>query len=91
MKSKKENLRSYCVRVIVATAGALLLSETYAAGFYLAEVGTPHSLGTAGVANPTNIQSADAAWSNPAGMAFVQQDQPVLNRCKWTYRILQGR
>lgn len=53
----------------------LATNQLQAAGFYLQEVGTPHSLGTAGVANPTNIESADASWSNPAGMAFIKQDE----------------
>ena len=44
------------------------------AGFYLAEVGTPGSLGTAGVANSTNTVGADASWTNPAGMTGLQQD-----------------
>lgn len=76
--SNHHNSRSYSLRFIAATAFALLFSEAYAAGFYLQEVGTPHSLGTAGVANPTNIESADASWSNPAGMAFIQQDQAYM-------------
>jgi len=76
--SNHHNSRSYSLRFIAATAFALLFSEAYAAGFYLQEVGTPHSLGTAGVANPTNIESADASWSNPAGMAFIQQDHAYM-------------
>ena len=60
----------------VVIAGACLVSASgaQAAGFYIQEVGTPRSLGTAGVANATST-GADAAWSNPAGMAFVDQDQ----------------
>lgn len=55
---------------------ALLLVTQYAgaAGFYLSEVGTPGSLGTAGVANPTNTFTADAAWTNPAGMTGMTED-----------------
>lgn len=45
-----------------------------AAAFYIPEVGTPVSLGTAGVANPTNIRGADAAWTNPAGMTGQNED-----------------
>jgi len=44
------------------------------AGFYLSEVGSPGSLGTAGVANPTNTVGADSSWTNPAGMTGLQQD-----------------
>jgi long-chain fatty acid transport protein len=45
------------------------------AGFYLSEVGTPHSLGTAGVANPTNVLGADSSWTNPAGMTGLDSSQ----------------
>jgi long-subunit fatty acid transport protein len=45
-----------------------------AAGFYLAEVGSPASLGTAGVANPTNTFHADTTWTNPAGMTGLERD-----------------
>ena len=48
-----------------------------AAAFYIDEVGTPISLGTAGVANPTNTISADAAWTNPAGMTAINEDHIV--------------
>ena len=44
------------------------------AGFYLSEVGSPGSLGTAGVANSTNTVGADSSWTNPAGMTGLQQD-----------------
>ena len=43
-----------------------------AAGFYIAEVGTPSSLGTGGVANPTNTYGADSSWTNPAGMTGLE-------------------
>jgi long-chain fatty acid transport protein len=52
--------------------------ESFAAGFYLSEVGTPGSLGTAGVANPVNTFSADSAWTNPAGMTGVKQDSSLV-------------
>jgi len=55
---------------------AACLSQTAtAAGFYIPEVGSPASLGTGGVANPTNTFGADAAWTNPAGMTGLQRDQ----------------
>jgi len=53
----------------------LLTQSVQAAGFYLSEVGTPGSLGTAGVANPVNTVGADSAWTNPAGMTGIQEDQ----------------
>ena len=62
-------------RLLMAAAAVLAAGQIQAAGFYLQEIGTPHSLGTAGVANPTNIEGADASWANPAGMAFLKHDQ----------------
>ena len=49
--------------------------QSMAAGFYLSEVGTPGSLGTAGVANPVNTYNADSSWTNPAGMTGLQEDE----------------
>ncbi|NOQ90543.1 MAG: hypothetical protein GQ549_06330 [Gammaproteobacteria bacterium] len=54
---------------------ALLTQSVQAAGFYLSEIGTPGSLGTAGVGNPVNTVGADSAWTNPAGMTSLQEDQ----------------
>ena len=59
---------------------SVLLAMTHAAfgaGFYSPSVGTPGSLGTAGVANPTNTRFADAAWTNPAGMTGIDQQHIV--------------
>lgn len=58
---------------------AMLLSATtlLAGGAYLSEIGTPASVGTAGSGNVTNTFSADAAWTNPAGMADLQGDQAL--------------
>jgi long-chain fatty acid transport protein len=47
----------------------------YAAGFYLSEVGTPSSLGTGGVANPTHTDGADTSWSNPAAMSYIDEEE----------------
>jgi long-chain fatty acid transport protein len=54
------------------------VQQSQAAGFYLSEVGTPGSLGTAGVANPVNDFGADSSWTNPAGMTGLQEDQTIL-------------
>lgn len=51
--------------------------QVLAAGFYITEVGTPGSLGTAGAANPTNDFGADSAWTNPAGMTGLDKDMMV--------------
>jgi len=57
------------VIVFAQTAGA--------GGFYVSELGTPGSLGTAGVANVTNNFGVDSAWTNPAGMTGVKEDAGV--------------
>ena len=63
------------VRTFVGCAALLLMQTVQAAGFYISEIGTPGSLGTAGVANPVNTVSADSSWTNPAGMTGLEQDE----------------
>ena len=63
--------------VLSTTLGGIALAATlnvHAAAFYLTQIGTPGSLGTAGAANPTNDFGADSAWTNPAGMTGLDQD-----------------
>ena len=62
---------------LLSAIAALVAQNVKAAGFYIAEVGTPTSLGTGGVANPTNTYHADAAWTNPAGMTGLERDSMV--------------
>jgi len=57
----------------------LATGNSLAAGFYITEIGTPGSLGTAGAANPTNTFHADSAWTNPAGMTGLDED--VITAC----------
>jgi long-subunit fatty acid transport protein len=63
--------------ILLSAVAGLVTQNAGAAGFYLAEVGTPTSLGTGGVANPTNTYGADAAWTNPAGMTGLERDSMV--------------
>jgi long-chain fatty acid transport protein len=44
----------------------------------MSEVGTPGSLGSAGVVNPVNTYHADSAWTNPAGMTGLEQNELML-------------
>ena len=60
-------------RTILAISLLTVTNAAIGAGFYSPSVGTPGSLGTAGVANPTNTRSADASWTNPAGMTGIDQ------------------
>jgi long-subunit fatty acid transport protein len=52
----------------------LMASGVHSGAFYVSEIGTPGSLGTAGVANTTNTFGADSAFTNPAGMTGLKQD-----------------
>jgi len=58
--------------------GDFICPPAFAAGFYIAEVGTPGSLGSAGVINPTNTRTADTAWTNPAAMTGLDQDSTLV-------------
>ena len=67
-----------CYRMVrtllrIAVTG-LVAQNDGAAGFYIPEVGTPTSLGTGGVSNPTNTHHADSAWTNQAGMTGLARD-----------------
>ncbi len=57
---------------------ACTATAAHGAAFYMSEVGTPGSLGSAGVANPVNTYHADSAWTNPAGMTDLEQNELML-------------
>jgi len=46
----------------------------FAGGFYIQELGTPASIGTAGTARTTNNIDPESAWGNPAGMTGITKD-----------------
>jgi long-chain fatty acid transport protein len=56
----------------------LFSQRIYAGGFYLPEVGSPGSVGTAGVANVVNNFGTDSALTNPAGMTGLKRDQVLV-------------
>jgi len=68
------------MRIFAGFVFSLLLGTQVAnaAGFYLSELGTPSSTGMAGVSNVTNNFSADAAWTNPAGMTGMTEDSIIV-------------
>ena len=70
-------LNKFAIGFLSFTTATLATQTALAAGFYLSELGTPASLGTGGVANPTNTWGADSSWTNPAGMTGLQEDQLV--------------
>ena len=55
----------------------LATSSAFAGGAYITEVGTPLSVGTAGVGGVTNTIGADSVFTNPAGMTGIDSDQAV--------------
>ena len=64
-----------CSKVVMVL---LALSQTAGAGgFYVSTIGSPGSVGTAGAANPTNTFTPDAAWTNPAAMTGLKEDQAM--------------
>ena len=67
-------------RITALAAGGLMLlasvNTAMAAGFYLSSIGTPISVGSAGVGNVVNNVGPDAAWSNPAGLTGIKR--PVI-------------
>lgn len=75
IKNTSSSDRLRITRVCLAAVAGLVSQVAGAAGFYVDEIGTPTSLGTAGAANVTNNWGADAAWSNPAGLTGVKGTQ----------------
>ncbi len=81
-----------CVAASVGALSVLLSAastDVHAAAFYVSEVGTPGSLGTAGAANVTNDRGPDTAWGNPAGLVGVESGtmfvglQAIAPTMKW--------
>ncbi len=66
-------------KLVLGISVALLFTATaaFAGGIYLSEMGTPFSVGTAGVANVTNTVGADSVYTNPAGMTGIDSDKVV--------------
>ena len=91
-----EKLYRIVYAFLLTAVTGLVAQSAGAAGFYIAEVGTPISLGTGGVANPTNTFHADAAWTNPAGMTGLERDtmvaglQVVLPKAEFDASIATG-
>ncbi|MEX1346727.1 MAG: outer membrane protein transport protein, partial [Desulfobacterales bacterium] len=65
----------FSITFMVSILLLCITTPTFAAALYLSEVGTPVSVGTAGVANVTNTIGADSAVTNPAGMIGLEEDK----------------
>ena len=72
-----EQKRSHSFIFIFFLTSGFFATDSYAAAFYIPEVGTPSSVGTAGVGSTVNTFSADAAWTNPAGMTGIKTDHSM--------------
>ena len=66
------------LRRVISLSLAVLLFQfgqcAFAAGLYISEIGSPASVGTAGVGNVVNNVEASSAFTNPAGMTGLEQD-----------------
>ncbi len=65
-------------RVFCPSLAVLLLQfsqSVLAGGLYISEVGSPATVGTAGVFNVVNTVEASSAFTNPAGMTGLKDDQ----------------
>ena len=67
-------MKYFITKIIYFLATLGLFSNAFSAGFYLTQLATPGSVGTAGVANVTNTRSADSAWTNPAAMTALDDE-----------------
>lgn len=67
-------MKVFTTQTIYFLATLSLCSNTFSAGFYLTQLATPGSVGTAGVINVTNTHSADSAWTNPAAMTALNDE-----------------
>ncbi|MDJ0777147.1 MAG: outer membrane protein transport protein [Gammaproteobacteria bacterium] len=64
--------------LVVGCLLALAHGGAQAGGFYLPEIATPGSIGSAGAANPTNTLDASSAITNPAAMVLLEEDRAYM-------------
>ncbi len=75
MNNGRIHRRGFSTTLVGAACGILLglaATPASAAGFYITEVGSPLSIGTAGAGNVTNNTGPAAAWTNPAGLTGIK-------------------
>ncbi len=72
-------MRKQSLRRVLSFSLAVLLFQfsqsVLAAGLYISEIASPASVGTAGVANVVNTVEASSAFTNPAGMTGLEENQ----------------
>ncbi len=71
-------MRKQSLRRVISFSLAVLLFQfgqcAFTAGLYISEIGSPASVGTAGVGNVVNNVEASSAFTNPAGMTGLKGD-----------------
>lgn len=70
----KQRCLTLFLAICLITISLMFAQLAFAGGLYLSQVNSPTSLGTAGVHNVVNRVSADAAYTNPAGMTGIDRD-----------------
>ncbi len=68
-------------RVFCSSLAVLLFQfsqSVFAGGLYISEVGSPASVGTAGVLNVVNNVEASSSFTNPAGMTALKGDRRMV-------------
>jgi len=63
--------------IIISIIFLLTVAPAFSGGIYLSEMGSPLSVGTAGVANVTNTIGPDSVYTNPAGMTGIDKDKAI--------------
>ncbi len=70
----KQRLHVWLLCIVLITISLTVTHHSWGGGLYLSNLSSPLSLGTAGVNNVVNNKSADAAYTNPAGMTGIDRD-----------------
>jgi long-chain fatty acid transport protein len=71
----KRFLSYFLALATLGLSSLALPSIAWAGGVFLSELGTPDSLGTAGVGNVTNDRNASAIAMNPAGLSAIEDKE----------------
>ncbi len=73
-RSVWRSVRLHVFAIAGIVSGLASASPTWAGGLYLSQIASPASVGTAGVADTVNNKTADASFTNPAGMTGLDMD-----------------
>jgi long-chain fatty acid transport protein len=70
----KQSRVNWLLYICIITISLMAAPHAWGGGLYLSQLNSPLSLGTAGVNNVVNNKTADAAYTNPAGMTGIDRD-----------------